>query len=80
LRLGPPLRWGDAYTTDSNFAKQLGLDGTLTLITAAKSRLSEDRVNIWKATLPQKAAQHTVGDMLLTPRDKLVEPDIAAVR
>ncbi|MCD5993093.1 LTA synthase family protein [Pseudomonas sp. CDFA 602] len=80
LRQGPPLRWGDAYTTDSNFANQLGLNGTLTLITAAKSRMSEDRDNIWKATLPQADAQQTVRDMLLTSHDKLVEPDIAAVR
>lgn len=80
LRQGPPLRWGDAYTTDSNFANQLGLNGTLTLITAAKSRMSEDRDNIWKATLPQAEAQQTVRDMLLTSHDKLVEPDIAAVR
>ncbi|WP_122438774.1 LTA synthase family protein [Pseudomonas viridiflava] len=80
LRQGPPLRWGDAYTTESNFANQLGLNGTLTLITAAKSRMSEDRDNIWKATLPQAGAQQTVRDMLLTSHDKLVEPDIAAVR
>ena len=31
LRSGPPLRWGDAYTTDSMFANHLGLNGTLTL-------------------------------------------------
>ena len=80
LRQGPPLRWGDAYTTESNFANQLGLNGTLTLITAAKSRMPEDRDNIWKATLPQADAQQTVRDMLLTSHDKLVEPDIAAVR
>ncbi|WP_025995272.1 LTA synthase family protein [Pseudomonas viridiflava] len=80
LRQGPPLRWGDAYTTESNFANQLGLNGTLTLITAAKSRMSEDRDNIWKATLPQADAQLTVREMLLTSHDKLVEPDIAAVR
>ena len=80
LRQGPPLRWGDAYTTESNFANQLGLNGTLTLITAAKSRMSEDRDNIWKPTLPVAEAQQIVRDMLLTPNDKLVEPDIAAVR
>ncbi|MEE4895013.1 LTA synthase family protein [Pseudomonas alliivorans] len=80
LRQGPPLRWGDAYTTESNFANQLGLNGTLTLITAAKSRMSEDRDNVWKATLPQADAQQTVREMLLTTHDKLVEPDIAAVR
>ncbi|RAU41568.1 MULTISPECIES: LTA synthase family protein [unclassified Pseudomonas] len=80
LRQGPPLRWGDAYTTESNFANTLGLNGTLTLIAAAKSRLSEDRDNIWKATLPQPEAQQTVRDMLLTANDKLVDADKAAVR
>ncbi|MBX8485053.1 LTA synthase family protein [Pseudomonas cichorii] len=80
LRQGPPLRWGDAYTTESNFANQLGLNGTLTLITAAKSRMSEDRDNIWKATLPQPEAQQVVRDMLLTSHDQLIDPNIAAVR
>ncbi|MCP6134413.1 hypothetical protein NL393_35080, partial [Klebsiella pneumoniae] len=27
LRQGPPMRWGDAFTTDSNFVNQLGLNG-----------------------------------------------------
>lgn len=80
LRQGPPLRWGDAYTTESNFANTLGLNGTLTLIAAAKSRLSEDRDNIWKATLPQPEAQQTVRDMLLTANEKLIDPTTAAVR
>ncbi|MFJ4145301.1 LTA synthase family protein [Pseudomonas sp. NPDC089734] len=80
LRQGPPLRWGDAYTTDSNFANQLGLNGTLTLVTAAKSRMSEDRDNIWKATLPQDQAQQVVRDMLLTRNDRLIDPNTAAVR
>ena len=80
LRQGPPLRWGDAYTTDSNFANQLGLNGTLTLIAAAKSRMGEDRDNIWKATLPEAQAQQTVRDLMLTPLDKLVDSDTAAIR
>ncbi|BCQ63909.1 membrane protein [Pseudomonas sp. Boi14] len=80
LRQGPPMRWGDVYTTESNFANQLGLNGTLQLMAAAKDRLSEDRTNIWKATLPQPLAQQTVRDMLLVPSDKLVDADIAAVR
>ena len=80
LRQGPPMRWGDAFTTDSNFVNQLGLNGTLTLIDAAKSRFSEDRDNIWKATLDPHVAQQTVRDMLLTPHDKLVDADSAAVR
>ena len=80
LRQGPPLRWGDAYTTDSNFANQLGLNGSLSLIAAAKSRFGDDRTNIWKATLEQPVATQTVRDMLLTENDKLVDPDTAPVR
>ncbi|WP_338579342.1 LTA synthase family protein [Pseudomonas sp. ML2-2023-6] len=80
LRQGPPLRWGDAYTTDSNFANQLGLNGSLSLIAAAKSRFGDDRANTWKATLEQPVAQQTVRDMLLAANDKLVDPDTAAVR
>ncbi|MEB0027235.1 LTA synthase family protein [Pseudomonas sp. MH9.2] len=80
LRQGPPLRWGDAYTTDSNFANQLGLNGTLSLISAAEALTSDQRANIWKATLPQPLAEQTVRDMLLTASDKLVDSDTAAVR
>jgi phosphoglycerol transferase MdoB-like AlkP superfamily enzyme len=80
LRQGPPLRWGDAYTTESNFANTLGLNGTLTLISAAKASMSDHRDNAWKATLPQEQAQQIVRDMLLTRHDKLVDGDIAAVR
>ncbi|MDD2055996.1 LTA synthase family protein [Pseudomonas sp. GD03860] len=80
LRQGPPMRWGDAFTTDSNFVNQLGLNGTLTLIDAAKSRFGEDRANIWKSTIEQGLATQTVRDMLLTDNDKLVDADSAAVR
>ncbi|UVJ42750.1 LTA synthase family protein [Pseudomonas sp. LS1212] len=80
LRQGPPLRWGDAYTTDSNFANQLGLNGTLSLVEAGKSRLSEDHDNLWKATLPQPEAQQTVRDLLLTSNDNLVDGETAAIR
>lgn len=74
------MRWGDVYTTDSNFANQLGLNGTLSLVAAAKSRMSEDRDNIWKATLPQPQAQQVVRDMLVMADDKLVDGETAAVR
>ncbi|MCP3752073.1 LTA synthase family protein [Pseudomonas sp. SBB6] len=80
LRQGPPMRWGDAFTTDSNFVNQLGLNGTLTLIDAAKSRFGEDRANIWKSTIEQGLATQAVRDMLLTANDKLVDADSAAVR
>lgn len=80
LRQGPPMRWGDAFTTDSNFINQLGLNGTLTLIDAAKSRFGEDRANVWKPVLDQQVAQQTVRDLLLTPHDILVDADEAAIR
>ena len=80
LRQGPPLRWGDAYTTESNFANQLGLNGTLSLIGAVKSSFSDARDNIWKGNIPQDDAQQTVRNMLLTANDKLVDADTAAVR
>ncbi|MFK0087763.1 LTA synthase family protein [Pseudomonas sp. NPDC090755] len=80
LRQGPPMRWGDAFTTDSNFVNQLGLNGTLTLIDAAKSRFGEDRANVWKSTIEQTLATQTVRDMLLTDNDKLVDADSAAIR
>ncbi|WP_337058818.1 LTA synthase family protein [Pseudomonas sp. USHLN015] len=80
LRQGPPLRWGDANTTDSAFANQLGLNGTLMLMNAAQARFSETRDNQWKASLPEGEAQDVVRDMLLTPQDQLVDEGSAAVR
>lgn len=80
LRHGPPLRWGDAYTTESMFANHLGLNGTLTLINAAEHSFSDHRDNTWKATLPEDEALKTVRSMLLTPRDQLVDADTAAIR
>ena len=80
LRSGPPLRWGDAYTTDSMFANHLGLNGTLTLVDAADNYFSDHRDNSWKATLPAEEALQITRDLLLTSRDKLIDADQAAVR
>ncbi|MBF7728895.1 LTA synthase family protein [Pseudomonas sp. N040] len=80
LRQGPPLRWGDAYTTSSMFANQLGLNGTLTLVSAAQASLGPHRDNLWKSTLSDADALQTVRDMLLTPHDTLLDADTAAIR
>lgn len=80
LRSGPPLRWGDAYTTDSMFANHLGLNGTLTLFDAAENFFSDHRDNSWKATLPQAEALQITRELLLTPRDQLLDADQAALR
>lgn len=80
LRQGSPLRWGDAFTTESMFANQLGLNGTLTLASAAIAETSSRRKNVWKATMPADEATGIVRDMLLSRFDTLVDADLAAVR
>jgi phosphoglycerol transferase MdoB-like AlkP superfamily enzyme len=79
LRQGPPLRWGDAFTTDSTFANQLGLNGTLMLASAAKSLMSSHRDNIWKSDMPPAEALALVRKMLLTDSDTLISEDQAAI-
>lgn len=80
LRQGPPLRWGDAFTTDSMFANQLGLNGILTLYDAAKSRFSSHRDHAWESDLAADEALSVVRARWLTPRDTLVDAERAALR
>jgi phosphoglycerol transferase MdoB-like AlkP superfamily enzyme len=80
LRSGPPLRWGDAYTTESMFANHLGLNGTLTLVSAASYFFSDQGDNRWKATLPDADALQATRTLLLTPNDRLIDADQAAIR
>ncbi|WP_061289724.1 LTA synthase family protein [Azotobacter vinelandii] len=80
LRQGPPLKWGDAFTTDSMFANRLGLNGTLSLADALRNRLSDRRDNLWKAEMADGEALRTVRQMLLTGADRLVDGDRAPVR
>ncbi len=80
LRQGPPLRWGDAYTTHSMFANHLGLNPVLSLYNAAKTTFSAHRDNIWKATLPTAQAQDITRKLLLTEHDQLIDADSAAIR
>lgn len=78
LRQGSPLRWGDAYTTDSPFANQLGLNGTLSLIDAWRN--VKNRSTVWKATMQAQDAEKIVRNMLLTSSDHLVDEDKAIIR
>lgn len=79
LRQGPPLRWGDAFTTESVFANQLGLNGTLSLISAAQSQFSDHRNNIWQSNLPRPEALQIVRRMLLAVHDTLLAEERSAV-
>ena len=80
LRQGPPLRWGDAFTTASTFANHLGQNATLSLYDAARNRFSSHRDNSWKATLPAEQAQAITRELLLTGNDQLVDAALAPVR
>ena len=80
LRQGPPLRWGDAYTTHSMFANHLGLNPVLSLYNAAQTTFSAHRDNIWKATLPADEAQQITRNLVLTAHDELIDADSAAIR
>ncbi|MGD8876053.1 MAG: LTA synthase family protein, partial [Gammaproteobacteria bacterium] len=73
LRSGPPLRWGDAFHSQYVFANHLALNGTYTLVKAALAKT--DRNEDWLSALPANTALTRVRDMLLTPRDTLLEPD-----
>lgn len=80
LRQGPPLRWGDAYTTDSVFANQLGLNPALTLYSAAKAQFSDHRDNAWLGLMDSREATEITRELLLTDHDQLVDSEQAPVR
>jgi len=83
LRQGPPLRWGDAYTTESVFANQLGLNGVLSLYTAAKARLAGGR-KIHRDSMPMDEAWALTRALLVAAHEpaheRLIDTDTAAVR
>ena len=80
LRQGPPLRWGDAFTTDSVFANHLGLNGVLSLYAAAKGRYADTSGNVWKPSMSAEQATALTRELLLTDHEQLVDQDTAAVR
>lgn len=80
LRQGAPLRWGDAFTTSSMFANQMGLNGTLSLANAAVAEWSPQKNNRWQAKIPISEAKDLVRSLLVTPHDRLIDADQAAIR
>ncbi|WP_022962033.1 LTA synthase family protein [Halopseudomonas pelagia] len=80
LRQGPPLRWGDAFTTDSIFANQLGLTPALTLYAAAKAQFSDHRENAWLGLMDSREATEITRELLLTEHDQLLDSEQAPVR
>lgn len=80
LRQGPPLRWGDAFTTQSVFANQLGLNPEQTLYTAIVGRLARRKPPLWKNSMAATEAIRIVRQSLLLPQETLVDAEQAVVR
>jgi phosphoglycerol transferase MdoB-like AlkP superfamily enzyme len=79
LRSGPPLRWGDAYFSSNTFANHLSLNGTFTLAKAVEDVESQKKGEKWLRALPRDEATAVTRGMLVTGRDKLLDPDRYAV-
>ena len=75
LRSGPPLRWGDAFHSQHLFANHLALNGTYTLAKAAMAAKDSSQDEEWLTAMPVDTALTITRDMLLTPRDTLLEAD-----
>lgn len=75
LRGGPPLRWGDAFHSTHLFANHLALNGTYTLAKAAMAGTGNEANGKWLNAMPADSALRMTRDMLLTPRDTLIDPE-----
>jgi phosphoglycerol transferase MdoB-like AlkP superfamily enzyme len=72
LRQGPPLRWGDAYFSDSAAANQLALNGIFSLSRTAQKRNHNIRSAAWVKTLPAGTALDVTRSLVLQPGDRLL--------
>lgn len=72
LRQGPPLRWGDAFHSQSLFANHLGLNGIFTLYKAASKGNGKTNKNFWLNAMPIEQATDITKKLLLTPQDELL--------
>ena len=78
LRSGPPLRWGDAFHSDSTFANHLGLNGIFTLAKAVAAA-DADRGAVWLRAMPEAEALARARALLLSDGDRLVAPQRTAL-
>ena len=74
LRSGPPLRWGDAFTSPHLFANHLALNGSYTLVKAATDS-GKSQGDRWLKSMPADTARTITRQMLLVAGDELLEPD-----
>ncbi len=75
FRSGPPLRWADAYKTEHLFTNHLALNGSFTLLKAAKQEIKKSEKNPWLKMMPDDEALALVRENWLTPQDRLLKPE-----
>jgi phosphoglycerol transferase MdoB-like AlkP superfamily enzyme len=75
LRHGAPLRWGDAFHSQSLFANHLALNGTWTLAKAAMGNKKKDAGKTWLKIMPADEAMLRTRQLLLTDQDTLLLPE-----
>lgn len=75
FRSGPPLRWGDAFHSQSLFANHLALNGAFTLAKAAQQALGRTEENPWVKHMPKDEALAIVRKEWLQSGDTLLAPD-----
>lgn len=80
LSSGSPLRWGDAYKFDHNFANHLALNGTKTFIKSIVSELHNDDRDQWLAAIPNAVALDHVRKQIVLPGEQLVDVATAPIR
>jgi phosphoglycerol transferase MdoB-like AlkP superfamily enzyme len=74
LRQGPPLRWGDAYFSNSPAANQLALNGLFCLTRAMLERSKNTRANYWLKSIPEDKGRTIIRNLVLQPGDRLLSP------
>jgi phosphoglycerol transferase MdoB-like AlkP superfamily enzyme len=65
---GEPLRWGDAFFSNSTFANHLALNGTFTLGRSAWDKIYGKQKS-WVRSMPEEAAVAEVRRMLFLPNE-----------
>lgn len=72
VRLGMPLRWGDAFFSSHLFANHLALNGAFTLAKAAEHYTDNRRKNPWLNKMDNKKALDLVRRKWLLPQETLM--------
>jgi len=75
VRLGMPLRWGDAFHSPHLFANHLALNGAFTLAKAVEQNTGNRRKNPWLNKMDTKEALDLVHRKWLLPQETLTSPE-----